>query len=166
MTARVTSANWGTTGQFPMSVTDASNATTQFNYNFDYGLVSSETDPNGLTSSWQYTDGFGRLTQETRANGTYTVLTYALASPAWDPLSRLYITKQINDSSGHAINTVTGYSDMLDRPLYRMQVLLDGTNSWLVTQHYDSMGNLSENCPPVRQDNPSINCTSLHARRS
>ncbi len=48
---------------------------------------------------------------------------------------------------------------MLDRPLYRMQVLLDGTNSWLMTQHYDSMGNLSENCPPVRQDNPSINCT-------
>ncbi len=90
MTARVTSANWGTTGQFPMSVTDASNATTQFNYNFDYGLVSSETDPNGLTTSWQYTDGFGRFTQETRANGTYTVLTYALASPAWDPLSRLY----------------------------------------------------------------------------
>jgi RHS repeat-associated protein len=159
MTARVTSANWGTTGQFPMSVTDASNATTQFNYNFDYGLVSNETDPNGLITSWQYTDGFGRLTQETRADGTYTALAYALASPAWDPLVRLYVTKQINDSSGHAINTVTDYSDMLDRPLYEMQVLLDGTNSWLVTQHYDSMGNLSENCPPVRQDNPSINCT-------
>src|SRR6185437_15969451 len=54
MTARQTTANWGTTGQFPMSVTDPLNETTRFNYNFGYGLVSSETDPNGLTTSWQY----------------------------------------------------------------------------------------------------------------
>jgi RHS repeat-associated protein len=159
MTARVTSANWGTTGQFPMSVTDATNATTQFNYDFRYGLVSSETDPNGLATSWTYGDGFGRVTQETAPDGTSASYTYSLASPTWDPLPRLYVTKQIDDTAGHVINTIVDYSDMLDRSLYRMETLLDGTNSWLLTQYYDSLGNIREDCPPVRQDNPVVNCT-------
>src|SRR6202042_157345 len=64
MTARLTTANWGTTGQFPMSVTDPTNAQTQYNYNFNYGLKSNVTDPNNLPTSWSYTDGFGRLNQK------------------------------------------------------------------------------------------------------
>ena len=160
MPARVTTANWGTTGQFPMSVTDATNATAQFNYNFSYGLVSSRTDPNGLITSWAYSDGFGRVTQETRPDGTSSSYTYQLASPQWDPLSRLYVTDQINDNTGHLVNTVVDYSDMLDRPLYRMETLLSGANSWVLTQYYDSSGRLRERCPPVLQNYPAINCTT------
>jgi RHS repeat-associated protein len=163
MGARQTTANWGTTGQFPASVTDATGATTQFNYDFSHGLVSGEIDPNSTTSdpietSWQY-DGFGRLSQETRPDGTYTTYTYSLASAQWDPLPRLYVTKQITDRSGNIINTIVDYSDMLDRPLYRMETLLGGKNSWVLTQYYDALGNLRERCPPVWQNNPAINCT-------
>lgn len=159
MTGRKTSANWGATGQFPMSVQDASGATTQFNYNFGYGLVSSETDPNGLTTSWLYGDGFGRATQETRPDGTFTTYSYALASPQWDPVPRLYITQQINEKSGNLINTVVDYSDMIDRPMYRMETLLGGKNSWVMTRYYDSMGRLHEDCPPVWQNTAASNCT-------
>ena len=76
MPARQTTANWGTTGQFPMSITDATGATTQFNYDFSYGLLSSTTDPNGATTSRAYADGFGRVTLETRPDGTYTTYDY------------------------------------------------------------------------------------------
>ncbi len=79
MTARTSTASWGTTGQFPMSVTDPSGAQTQYNYNFSYGLTSSVTDPNGLTTTDTYGDGFGRKTQENRPDGTYTTYTYAIA---------------------------------------------------------------------------------------
>jgi YD repeat-containing protein len=56
---RQTLTNWGSTGQFPMSVQDASGATTGYNYDFRFGLMSTQTDPNGVMTSWSY-DAFGR----------------------------------------------------------------------------------------------------------
>lgn len=80
MAARTTSTTWSnstyTTGQFPLSVTDASGATTQLAYNYSFGVPSSITDPNGETTSWLYGDGFGRKTKETRPDGTSTQWTY------------------------------------------------------------------------------------------
>ncbi|EQD55120.1 Rhs family protein, partial [mine drainage metagenome] len=70
MAARTSRVSWGTTGQFPMSITNPLGETTTFNYDFGCGLVSSMTDPNGETTNWQYGEGFCRVTQETRPDGT------------------------------------------------------------------------------------------------
>jgi RHS repeat-associated protein len=80
MTARITLTDWGPAGRLPMKVTDASNAITQYNYNFAFGKISSKTDPNGLPTSWLY-DTFGRKTQETRPDGTSTTWSYADCGP-------------------------------------------------------------------------------------
>jgi len=59
MAARTTSVNWGSTGQFPVSVTNALSQTTQKGYDYALCVQTSETDPNGVQVSWQY-DAFGR----------------------------------------------------------------------------------------------------------
>jgi RHS repeat-associated protein len=146
MAARQTTANWGTTGQFPMSATNPSGTTTNFNYNFNYGLVSSVTDPNHLTTSWQY-DGFGRKNLENRPDGTYTQWTYTLCSGC-DPLPRMVVTEQPHDSMQNVITTTQYYFDMLDRPLYELSTLLNGLSSWTLHQLYNSTGQVQTSCFP------------------
>jgi YD repeat-containing protein len=75
MTARTTLTNWGTRGQFPTSVTNPLTQVTQFDYNFDLGVMKNTTDPNLLVTSWGY-DNFGRKTSETRPDGTSTTRAY------------------------------------------------------------------------------------------
>ncbi len=80
MASRTTAVTWSNsaypTGQFPLSVTDASGATTQLSYNYDFGLRGSATDPNSsaatpIVTSWVY-DPFGQKIQEKRPDGTST----------------------------------------------------------------------------------------------
>ena len=161
MAARVTSADWGTTGQFPMSVTDAAGAITQFNYDFSYGLVSSETDPNGLVTSWQYADGFGRVTQENQPDGTYS--TYAYNLNTGGPLTRLIEVAQPHDTAGNVLTTKEFYYDMLDRPLYRIDTLLDGSLVWATIQNYDWLGRVASTCAPYPVlDSSSPGCTTYN----
>jgi len=47
MTARTSTTNWGTTGQFRTTITNALSQPTQRGYNYDLGFKTSETDPNG-----------------------------------------------------------------------------------------------------------------------
>lgn len=147
MTARQTTANWGTTGQFPMSVSDPTGATTRFNYNFSYGLVSSETDPNGLATSWQYGDGFGRVTQETRPDGTYTTWSYSLYSGS-DPKPRMHIIEAPHDSSGNVLSETAEFLDMLDRLYVEDSTLLDGSLATVVCRSYDSLGRVRSDQVP------------------
>src|SRR5690606_28235932 len=66
MLNRVSSMSWGTLGLFPESATNALDQTTEFDYDYDKGLLESITDPNDLimnpnepTISWDH-DAFGR----------------------------------------------------------------------------------------------------------
>src|SRR4029077_11619740 len=132
MTGRLTSTSWGTTGQFPMPVPDATNATTQYNYNFSYGLKSSVTDPNNVPTSWQYTDGFGRLTQETRPDGTYSQYTYQNCSGTSGCLvgsNGLVVGHTVYNTNGSVQSSGTDYKDSVDRPLVSNQVVLSGSYS-------------------------------------
>jgi hypothetical protein len=61
MSARTTTINWGTTGQFPASVTDPSGAITQFGYNFSFGA---ESDAETVYwSCWSHSGFYGRREQ-------------------------------------------------------------------------------------------------------
>jgi RHS repeat-associated protein len=70
-TARVTSLNYGTTGQFLRSVTDAKSFVTQLEWDAAKSVQTKITDPNGLITQWEY-DNFGRRTKEIRPDGTRT----------------------------------------------------------------------------------------------
>ena len=146
MTPRVTTANWttgtSTTGQFPMSVTNPAGELTQFNYDFRYGLVSSETNPNNLTTSWAYADGFGRLTKETRPDGTYTIWSYTAYSGS-DPKLRMHIIEAPYDSAGNVISETAEFLDMEDRLASEDKTLLDGSLATVVNRAYDSLGRLT-----------------------
>ncbi|MGH8237294.1 MAG: RHS repeat-associated core domain-containing protein, partial [Steroidobacteraceae bacterium] len=69
--ARSTQVDYGTTGQFPRTVTDPMGAVTQIAWDVAKGVRTSTTDPNGLQTSWTY-NNFGRLIRETRPDGTKT----------------------------------------------------------------------------------------------
>ena len=149
MTARTMTANWGTTGQLPMSVTDASGAITQHNYNFSFGLPSSTTDPNGETTSWQY-DGFGRKTQETRPDGTYTVLSYE-DCVNWDgcPISShsLALEHTIHNTDGSVELVGSTWFDSLQRPVLDNEPSLSG--SYIRYElGYDSLGRIVRRAAP------------------
>ena len=147
MAARTTAASWGTTGQFPMSVTDPTGASTKFNYDFAYGLVSSDTDPNGLTTTWQYNDGFGRVTRETRPDGTYTTWSYSPYSGS-DPKPRMVVTEQPHDTQGNVISTTSEYLDRTDRPYITDKTLLDGTAATVMQRTYDALGRVVSSQEP------------------
>jgi len=166
MSARTTTASWTsstvTTGQFPMSVTDPSGATTQLNYNFSYGLKSSLTDPNGVTTSWAYGDGFGRVTQVTRADGTYTTWIYydctnyigcALGSNGLNILHDVYSTNASVQSYG------VDFLDAIDRPLVNIQIMMNGTTYARNELRYDSLGRVSERAFPCTYSAIGTTCT-------
>ncbi len=165
MAARTTTSSWTTstalTGQFPMSVTDPSGATTNFNYNFSYGLKSQMTDPNGLITSWQY-DGFGRKTQETRPDGTYTTWTYyncesyigcALGSNGLNVLHDVYSTNASVQSYG------VDFGDAIDRALVKIQIMMNGTTYARNELRYDSLGRVSERAFPCTYSAIGTTCT-------
>ena len=142
MTARQTTASWGATGQFPVSVTDASGAQSQYTYNYDYGLISGITDPNGAATSWQYLDGFARKTKEIRPDGTATTWNYSLCSGC-DARARLQITQLQLDMGGNTINTTTYFGDMIDRAILRMDTSLSGAGVWGMNRTYDQLGRVA-----------------------
>jgi RHS repeat-associated protein len=152
MAARPTTVNWGTTGQFPMIVYDATGAETQVNYNFSYGLISSLTDPNGQMTSWAYGDGFARKTQETRPDGTFTQWSYndcatfggcIFGSHALTVESIVYNTDSSIETDGST------YYDQVDRPLVQSLMALGGTTWNRVNEtRYDSLGRVAEQAPP------------------
>lgn len=147
MTARLTTANWGTTGQFPMVVTDASGATTQRNYNFSYGLSSSLTDGNGLTTSWQYTDGFGRLTKEILPDGAYNTFVYndCVSDGGCVIGSHTLALSHFRYNVDGTIQTDgTIYLDALERRVMDNNMLIDGVSWGRTDYRYDSLGRLTQ----------------------
>jgi RHS repeat-associated protein len=189
MAARQTTASWGTTGQLPMSVTDASGAQTQLNYNFSFGLPSSVTDPNGRVITWQYGDGFGRKTQETRPDGTYTVWQYLDMNNdgySYHGLLENYVIYGIgatyisdhdtgNDSADRLVvqldrNLSSGYNqfnlryDSLGRTAGRSfpcaWVGWTATCSNWSTYNYDAINRLTQIQRPVSSNNSSLQATT------
>ena len=152
MTGRVTTTNWGTTGQFPMSVTDPTNATTQYNYNFSYGKKSSTTDPNGITTSWQY-DGFGRKNQETRPDGTYTTWAYyncanEIGCPLGSGTYGVNILRAVYNTNGTEQSGGADFLDAIGRQLVDIQLNLSGNGYYRNEKRYDSLGRVSETAFP------------------
>jgi RHS repeat-associated protein len=148
MTARTRTTDYGATGQFPVSVTNALNQTATQAWNYGLGVPSSQTDPNGVSLVYLY-DNFGRRIRETRPDGTYTNTDWAQCPPgSCDPRIFLYRVDTDYAVGGTALAQRVMYFDREDRSIYDMQwVPLNGAYR-AVTRTFDSRGRMSVESTP------------------
>ncbi len=124
---RVSTLNWGPTGQFLNSVTvptgttaNPTSATTSWAYtssqSLTFGVPDSVKDPNNLTTSWGY-DAFGRKAQEIRPDRTSTSWTWSLCTSVCGWSNSVYQVAQTKYQTDltTAIRTDTNSYDSLDR---------------------------------------------------
>ncbi len=169
MAARSTSLDWGTTGQFATTITDAAGAVSGFTYNFDTGTLQKLADPNSTGSnpievSYQY-DGFGRKTRQTGADGTYATWSYddcAAAAGCLNSSHRMTVTKSYFDNAGQLTTDETTYLDALGRALVSRSRLMTGSTwngsyQWSETQ-YDAFGHKLKDYMPCVSAGATSSC--------
>lgn len=144
MSARTTSANFGASGQFPASVTNALGQTSYFGWDAAKGVKTSETDPNSITTSWVF-DHFGRRTHENRPDGTFTVWEYVecgVSGGCVSALAKLNVIEWQLDASSNYVSHNVAYLDKFDRSLREATQLVSG--DWRrVDRDYDALGRIS-----------------------
>lgn len=159
MTTRVSLTGWGTTGQFPVSSTNAlSHPSTIRIFDSTFGVLLSETDPNGIVVVDNNTpDDFGRITRSDRPDGTYTIFEYESCATYGcqngDPSSgATSINKAITiasefDANNSQIRDAWTYTDQFDRPVVQTSQTLSGAYSRTGIQ-YDDQGRVGRQTAP------------------
>jgi RHS repeat-associated protein len=118
MATRTTAKSWGTTGQFPVSETNALSQTTSRTFHSTFGSLLTETDPNGILVTNNTYSSFGRLSRETRADGTYTDFVYADCY-GWaceSGFDKTIIDAKVRSPGGGLISDSYTHVDIFDRP--------------------------------------------------
>ena len=154
MTPRVTSTIYAdatyTTGQFPLSSSNALSQSTSMGWNYDLGVPLNSTDPNGLTTSWLY-DAWGRRTRETRPDGTATTWVInncsAVAGGCVNSLNKSVVVETELTNIGGAIKDNWSYLDQLDREIVYRSRLMSGTY-FRVDREYDALGRIYRESAP------------------
>ncbi len=127
MSARTTTASWGSNGQFPVTITNALNQTTARGWNYSLGLPASVTDPNGLVTGWSY-DDFGRRTSESRPDGTSTAWIYASCTTCGARVK--YTVQQQPKTTGAAVIRTDEFGyDAFDQEVTRLTSQAAGGNA-------------------------------------
>jgi YD repeat-containing protein len=148
MAARTTTTSWGSSGQFPVSVTNALSQTTTQGWNIALGLPGSVTDPNSLTVSWTY-DAFGRRTGETRPDQTSTAWTYSTCGGSCDPRIKLQVLQEERDSSSTTFRAQTDLLDRWERLIWQQtQLLTPNDQTYSLRREYDARGRVSRDYVP------------------
>lgn len=145
MTARTTTANWGASGQFPTSITNALSQTTSRGWNYSLGLPASATDPNGLVTSWTY-DSFGRRTNENRPDGTSTAWTWAPCTTCGFRV-KYTVTQQPKTTAAAVIRTDEFRYDAFDQEVTRLTPQAAGGNAQ-VRYDRDTLGRITRSYVP------------------
>ena len=140
MVARNTSINFGTSGQFPTTITNALSQITHVSFDPSTGKQLSQTDPNGIPTSWQY-DTFGRKNLELRPDGTSTTWVYNNCTTAGCVNSNNKMTVVATSlNTDHSTLTVQNtYLDQFDRTLVTSKPMLNGAYDRNEVQ-YDNLG--------------------------
>ena len=145
MTARTTTANWGTTGQFPESITNALNETSQRGWDRSLGLPASVTDPNGLVTGWSY-DAFGRRTAESRPDLTSTAWIYNACSSCGARV-KYTVTEQSKSTTAALIRSDELRFDAFDQEVTRLTPQAAGGNAQ-VSYDRDALGRITRSYVP------------------
>ena len=150
MTTRTTTMSWGSTGQFPMTVTNPLSQASTFNYDFADGTRTSVTDPNGIVVTMVY-DARGRLIRTNNPDGTastrsFNECTLFGCENGTGPNELILIDKRL-DTGGNTLSEQWTYTDELLRPLVATrQTLSSGWNR--VDSEYDKEKNLKRQTAP------------------
>jgi len=152
MPTRTSTAYWGSTGQFPVTVTNALSETTTNGWDPARGVQTSQTDPNNLAVSWQY-DNFGRRTRENRPDGTATTWSYNDCSSfgCVNANNRMVVIATELNTSGGTVSDRWTYIDRLERPIVSRALTLSGAYNRIETQ-YDSSGRVYRQSSPCWWD--------------
>ena len=164
MSTRTTTINWGSSGQFPTTITNPLSQSITLGYDPKSGMKTSQTDPNytsanPLTTSWTY-DDFARRTQETRPDGTYTVWSYNDCANWGGCLigsHALAIAHYIYANNNSVMNSGSTYYDPVDRPLMANTTMLAGGYDRNEVR-YDSLGRLAKQAMPCTYSAVSAAC--------
>jgi RHS repeat-associated protein len=160
MPARATGIDWGITGQFPRTVTDALGQKSTAGYDYSLGVQTSITDPNGIGVSMTY-DAFGRKTKDIAPDQTYTTYSYSDCSAApggcqnGDPgsgatgINKMVVVATQYDAADGALRDDSTYLDQFGRPIVSWSKLLDGSYSRVGTQ-YDELGRAYRQTVPCK----------------
>jgi YD repeat-containing protein len=148
MAARTTGMNWGTTGQFPATVTNALSQISHTSYDPNTGKLLSIQDPNGIATSWLY-DTFQRKQQETRPDGTSTTWAYNNCATAGcvNANNKTTVVQTNVNVGGTTLNSQNTYLDAFDRPLVTSKQMFSGAYDRNEVQ-YDNMGNVHQQAAP------------------
>jgi len=148
MAARTATIGWGTTAQFPISISNPLFQVTQTNFDPITGMLLSSKDPNNIQTSWQY-DAFGRKILESRPDGTSTTWAYNNCTTAGCVNSNNHMTVvQTNlNSNATTLNIQNTYLDAFDRMIVSSKQMLSGAYDRNETQ-YDNMGNVKQTAAP------------------
>jgi len=142
--SRLTTLNWGTTGQFLNTRTDPSSATSTWTYSSNqaltFGVPDSLKNANNLTTSWTY-DAFGRKSKETRPDGTSTTWTWSACTSFCGWSNSVYqIAQTAYQTNGTtAIRTDTTSYDPVDRVTQTAGPTVTGTIA-TAQKLYNSLG--------------------------
>ena len=163
--SRVTTLNWGTTGQFLNSITvdsgtvaNPTTATITWTYTSNqaltFGVPDSVKDANNLTTSWQY-DVFGRKAKETRPDNTSTTWTWSACTSYCGWSNSVYqIAQTAYQTNGTtAIRTDTTSFDPIDRATQTVGPTITGATA-TVQRQYNSMGLLAQQSMPFLSGTP------------
>jgi RHS repeat-associated protein len=149
MDPRPSAADWGTTGQFPISATNALSQTTNLGWDYALGLKTSETDPNGIATSWQY-DSFGRRTRENRPDLTATTWSYndcATIGSCQGSNNKMVVIETALDAASSVITDRWVYTDSFDRPMITSARTLSGAYN-RIAREYDALGRVRRESAP------------------
>jgi RHS repeat-associated protein len=148
MPARTTGMNWGTTGQFPSTMTNALNQTSLTSFDPNTGKLLSIKDPNNILVSWQY-DPFGRKNKEIRPGGTSTTWAYNNCATAGCVNGNNHMTVvQTNvNSDSSTLNIQNTYQDQFDRVLVTSKQMLNGAYDRNEVQ-YNALGTVQQQAAP------------------
>jgi RHS repeat-associated protein len=140
MTARTSLVDWGTTGQFPKTVTNALSQVTQYGFDPDTGVKLSAQDPNGITTSWQY-DSFNRPIHQSNPDGTSVTWAYNPCATAGcvNANNVMTVVKTHVNIDGTTLRIDNTYLDTVDRTLVTSGQMLGGAYDRNEVQ-YDNMG--------------------------
>lgn len=160
MSARSTTINWGTTGQFPTTVTNALSQSMTAGYDPNTGMKTRQTDLNGLATTWQY-DDFARKAKETRPDGTYTQWTYNDCTQWGGCLygpHALAVAQYVYGANGSLVTDGSTYFDTVDRPIIANKELLAAGSYDRNEVRYDSLGRVSQQSAPCLWTSVTTTC--------
>ena len=126
---------------------------TNYDYDYDTGMLKSVTDPNGATTTANYIDSLDRLYSVVQPGGGQTIYTYG------DTPGNLFARSQTSQNSSQTLEG-TQFFDGLGRGV--RTALSEGSTATLTDKQYDAAGRVSRVSNPYRAGDEILWTTSQY----